>query len=247
MPSPRPVNPSRSVVVALTETRNVARKVGRNVGAHRSDVRCELRRLGDDRGVGIGDRIALRGRLRHHSAQQLAAVGVLPPRVVGREMVAEVAQCERAQNRIGERVQQHVRVGMTLQAAPVRNRDAADDERAPFDQCMDVEAVANTNIHLASFVFVLERDDRGGEREIRRIRDLDIRRAAKDEARARQRLDRLRLVGAPIRPVIRERRAEHAKTKHLRRLRLPEAHAVPVRSTRGPSFASVERFKVSAT
>ena len=76
------------------------------------------------------------------------------------------------------------------------------------------------------------------------IRDLDIRRAAADEARAPPALDRLRLVGAPIRPVIRERRAEHAKTKHLRRLRACQRPArSSVRSTRGASFASVRALQ----
>ena len=48
-------------------------------------------------------------------------------------MLSEIAQRERAENRIGERVQQDVRIRMAEQAARVRNRHATDDERATRD------------------------------------------------------------------------------------------------------------------
>ena len=70
--------------------------------------------------VGIGDRIALRADACDITCATTG--GCRRPSTAGRssgKCVAEVAQRERAQNRVGERVQQHVRVGMTLQAAPV--------------------------------------------------------------------------------------------------------------------------------
>jgi hypothetical protein len=47
-----------------------------------------------------------------------------------REKPPDVAHSRRAQQRVDQRVQQHVRVGMAKQARFVRNLDAADDQPA---------------------------------------------------------------------------------------------------------------------
>jgi hypothetical protein len=44
---------------------------------------------------------------------------------------AEVAERERAEQCVADRMQQHVRVGVARETARVRHGDAADDERRP--------------------------------------------------------------------------------------------------------------------
>ena len=85
--------------------------------AHRGDVRRELRRLRDDRRVDVADRVATLARQRRDVAQQRAAVGALPARIGVREVRAEVAQRERAEERVADRVQQHVGIGMAGEPA----------------------------------------------------------------------------------------------------------------------------------
>src|SRR5690606_7850355 len=82
--------------------------------------------------------------LLHGRAQQDAAVGPCVTRVGVREVTPYVAQGRRAQYRIGDRVQQHVGVGMPLQTVGVRNTHATDDEVTAFDQRMYIETLADT-------------------------------------------------------------------------------------------------------
>ena len=76
-------------------------------------------------------------------AQQDAAVDAGERGVGIREMAADVAQPGRAQQRIADRVQQHVGVGVSGQPQVVGNVDAADDELAAGGEGVDVEAVAD--------------------------------------------------------------------------------------------------------
>ena len=135
--------------------------------AHRRHVRRELRRLGDDRRVEVADRQPAAAHEADDVAQQRAAVGALPARIGVGEVRAEVAQRERAQQRVADRVQQHVGVASGRQAALVRNVDAAQDQRPAGDQRVHVEAVADAESHAA---FLLRREDRRGEREVVRER-----------------------------------------------------------------------------
>ena len=59
--------------------------------------------------------------------------------VAVREHRADVAEPGGAEDRVGDRVQQYVSVGMTEQAALERNLDATDHQSATRHQCMDVE------------------------------------------------------------------------------------------------------------
>ena len=77
--------------------------------------------------------------------QQRAAVRILVARVRVGEMHAEVAQRERAKQRIGDRVQQHVGVRVSGETAVVRNGHAADDERTSGGERMHVEACADAH------------------------------------------------------------------------------------------------------
>lgn len=58
-------------------------------------------------------------------------------------MLADVAQAGRAEQRVDDRVQQHVGVRMAEQAQTVRDRDPADDQFAAFDEGVAVVAGAD--------------------------------------------------------------------------------------------------------
>lgn len=125
-------------------------EIGRDVRAHRLDVRRELRRLCDDRAVDVLDREAGGLHARDAFAQQHAAVGALERGVGVGEMTADVAERRRAEQCVGDRVQQYVRVRVAEQAALVRNRHAADDERAPRNELVHVVALSDSEIHACS-------------------------------------------------------------------------------------------------
>ena len=76
-------------------------------------------------------------------AQQLAAVDAVVLRVAVGKMPADVAQRRRAEQRVADRVQQHVGVAVAREALVVRNLDAADHEPAPGDEGMHVETLAD--------------------------------------------------------------------------------------------------------
>ena len=122
-----------------------------DVCRHPRDVRRHLRRLRDDGGIDVADAPAALLQLLGDAAQQDAAVDAGKRRVGVREMAADVAQPRRAQQRVADRVQQHVGVGMAGEPALVGNVDAADDELAIFGKSVHVEAVADPEvIHSAS-------------------------------------------------------------------------------------------------
>jgi len=62
-------------------------------------------------------------------------------------MAANIAQRSRAQQRIGEGVQQHVGIGVAQQPLRMRQRHAAQHQRAPRHQGVDVPAFTNAEIH----------------------------------------------------------------------------------------------------
>ena len=110
------------------------------------DVRRELRRLRDDGAVNIADAPAFG---RHHTAnfgQQHAGVRAFEARIGVGEMAANVAQRSRAQQRIGDSVQQHVSIGVAQQAHRMGNMHAANDERTAGHQRVGVPTLANTEL-----------------------------------------------------------------------------------------------------
>ena len=70
--------------------------------------------------------------------------------VFGKKM-ADVRLAQRAEHRVADRVHQHVRVRMAVQALRVRNFHAAQDELAARDQLMNVITDANVN-HCAQYI-----------------------------------------------------------------------------------------------
>ena len=124
-----------------------AADIARDVRAHRRNVGGEPGRLGDHRRVNVADVVTLARSEVHCVPEQRAAVRAFPLRIGVGKVHAEVAERQRAENRIGNRMQQDVGVGMAVETALERDGDAADDQRAAGDQRMDVETAADTNRH----------------------------------------------------------------------------------------------------
>ena len=101
---------------------------------------------------------------------------------------ADVAQAGGAQQRIGDRMQQHVGIGMPQQAALVRNIHAADQQRAARHQRVDVPAFADAEIRRSPQAAL----EHGlGQCEVIGVGHLEILRAAGHQQRpVAQRLDR---------------------------------------------------------
>ena len=83
---------------------------------------------------------SLGGDQVHHRSQQHQARDSCVARVGVREEPAEVAQRQRAEQRLADRVREHVGVGMAAQPARGGHRHAAQHQRPPVDQRMQVEA-----------------------------------------------------------------------------------------------------------
>src|SRR5262249_59473136 len=95
--------------------------------------RREARLLRDDGRVDVADREPRRAHARDHAREDLAARDARERRVRGREVAAEVALAERAEEGARDRVQEHVAIGVALEAARVRGPSAAEPQRAPRD------------------------------------------------------------------------------------------------------------------
>ena len=81
--------------------------------------------------------------MSHDCAQQLDRVGVAPALVGVREVLADVAEAGRAEQRIDDRVGKDVGVGVARQAAlGVRHLDAAEHQRAARLEAVRVVADA---------------------------------------------------------------------------------------------------------
>ena len=72
-------------------------------------------------------------------------------------MPPDVAQARGAQERVADRVHEHVGVGMPQQALVMRNLDAADDELAPFGERMHIETLPDPHLRLARMAAAIAR------------------------------------------------------------------------------------------
>ncbi len=109
-------------------------------------VRADFRPLGNHGHVGIAQRIAALAQQHAAMAQEHATVGSAPAFVARRKVLADVAECERAEQRVAERMDDHVTVGMRDDALRVRNRD---HRRARRDRRDRTRAHRNL-VHFAS-------------------------------------------------------------------------------------------------
>ena len=99
MPSPRPVKPSRSVVVALTLTRSapIPRICGDPLD-HRRAMRRDPRPLANDRDIDTGDGAAPRADEFGGMAQELFRGRTAPSRIATAENAADIAGADRAEH-----------------------------------------------------------------------------------------------------------------------------------------------------
>lgn len=116
-----------------------------DAGFHFLDVRENLWRLGDNRGIQVDDVAPARCHLTGGFCEKNLAGRTFPAGVCVREKVANVRFAEGPQNRVANRVHQHVRVGMALETFGVRDFNATQHESASGDQGMNVVADACVN------------------------------------------------------------------------------------------------------
>ena len=112
---------------------------------HLGDARRQLRALGDDRRIDVVDGEAALTQQAERFVRQGQAGGVLPLRVVRWKVGADVAGAGGAQQRVDDRVQQDVGVGVAGQPGLALKRDAAEDERPPGLEAVDVVADADSH------------------------------------------------------------------------------------------------------
>ncbi len=84
-------------------------------------------------------------RRRDDVAQQAATVGAGPALVVVGEQVADIAQRAGAEQRIAERMKQHIAVGVGDETVIVGDAYTADHQMVAIAEAMDVEAVADSH------------------------------------------------------------------------------------------------------
>ncbi len=144
MPSPRPVKPSPSVVVALTLT--CSGRMPRYLGdprAHRRAVRADLGRFGDESAIDSVDHCSAGA---HQALRRGRGTGPTDaPFHCGsrrREMLADVAKPRGAEQGVGDRVEHDVGVAMPGEAARVGDGNPAEHDRAVAAEGVDVEAHA---------------------------------------------------------------------------------------------------------
>ena len=119
MPSPRPVKPSRSVVVALMLTCDCGKAEDfRDPRAHGRAMRADLGLLANDRAVDmVDDPAADRGPAAAAWARKMVGRGALPLRVGRREMLADVAEAGGAEQGVGDGVEHDVGIAVAGEAA----------------------------------------------------------------------------------------------------------------------------------
>ena len=140
IPSPRPIQPIPSLVVALTLTRaEVASPRIRSISARWSASRGSSQISGR---VDVDDPP---GDRADGGAQQVDRVGVAPALVVVGEERADVAAAGGAEQRVDHRVGEDVGVGVAGEAALVLDLDAAEDEPAALGEAVAVVADADAH------------------------------------------------------------------------------------------------------
>ncbi len=140
IPSPRPIQPIPSLVVALTLTR--AEVASAEDPLHLGPQRAEPRLLADQRRVDVDDPPRDRA---DRGAQQVDRVGVAPALVVVGKEGADVAAAGGAEQGVDHGVGEHVGVGVAGEAARVLDLDPAEDQAAPRGEAVAV--VADPDAH----------------------------------------------------------------------------------------------------
>ena len=135
IPSPRPIQPMPSLVVALTLTR--AEVASARIRSISLAVRRQPRLLADERRVDVDDPA---GDRADDGAQQVDRVGVAPALLVVGEERADVAAAGGAEQGVDHRVGEDVGVGVPGEAALVLDLDPAEDQAAALREAVAVVA-----------------------------------------------------------------------------------------------------------
>ena len=136
-----------SLVVALSATRSM-RDAG-DVGDARADrvaMRADARRLADHGGVEMRDDAAAGAHALDREGEEAVRRGALPLRIARREMHADVAVGERAEDGVDQRMQHHIGVGMAGNATAVRDAHAAEPDVIAVGELMHVGAGARAHV-----------------------------------------------------------------------------------------------------
>ena len=134
--------------MCISDSIDIDAEVGGNRVAHRLRMWADLRPLADHGDVAVADAPATFTDEPVAMAHECAAVGALPARVRGREMDADVAQRQRAEQSIAQGMQCHVAVAVRQHAAIVGNADAPEHHVVAIAERVHVEAVALSLIHI---------------------------------------------------------------------------------------------------
>ena len=104
-----------------------------------------------------------------------SALGALPARVGVAEVLADVPEPGGAQQRIAQRVQQHVAVGMRHDAVAVGNAHAAEHDEVPGPEGVYVRTEADAHVPAVPPKLAAPRlQDRGGQAELGGVGDLEV-------------------------------------------------------------------------
>ena len=106
----------------------------------------QLGRLCDHGAVDVADLPAVFLHPAQRRGQQDRRICAPKLRIGVGEMGTDVAERRRPQQRVGDGMQQDVRIRMAQQAMGVRYLDTAQDQFAAGDQCVHVPAFADTEI-----------------------------------------------------------------------------------------------------
>ena len=145
IPSPRPIAPMPSLVVALTLTG------AESASARRASISARWGASFGCSQIRVASTLSgAAGELPDHHAEQVEGVGVAPPLLVGREELAEVAEPAGAEQGVDHRVGEDVGVGVAGEAAVVLDLDPAEHQRLALDQAVAVVADADPDAPSAA-------------------------------------------------------------------------------------------------
>ena len=113
---------------------------------HGVAVRRDPGGLAQEGDVDVADHPAAGAYKSKGLAQEDGGGGALPARVRVGEVLADVAGADGAEQRVGERVQGHVGIGVALQGVGVGNPDAAQPDVVAGNEPVHVEALSGAHV-----------------------------------------------------------------------------------------------------
>jgi hypothetical protein len=125
---------------------------GGDILLHRSKMGRKLRLLRNNRRINIDDLSTPRRGRAPDLLQKNAAGCALPARIGIRKEMADVQFTERPEDRVADRVYQHVRIRMSFQPLCIRHIHSANKELSPCHQRMNIVSNTNSN-HRATIRF----------------------------------------------------------------------------------------------